>query len=99
MTRGVYRVKDWAYVSYGETEPVPLPRRDYMRLGYEPPFADLPTRQQIAGGGVVRALFGLAILAGTAIAVFRVWHTRVRSKLPAVRARRAQAKRDDMIDV
>lgn len=41
IARGLYRVGEWAFVSYDVKEEIPIPRRNYDLANYLPVFADL----------------------------------------------------------
>ena len=46
LARGVYRDGAFAQVSYDGIESIPINRALYKERGYEPPFEDLPTKDE-----------------------------------------------------
>jgi hypothetical protein len=50
MAEGVYRVGNTAFVDFGAWVPrVSIAPETYEKNGYEPPFEQLPTFEQLAG--------------------------------------------------
>ena len=46
MERGLWRDGHWAQVSYEGIEAVQISRALYERRGYQPPFDELPTKEE-----------------------------------------------------
>ena len=46
MERGLWRDGHWVQVSYEDIESVPISRALYERRGYQPPFDELPTKEE-----------------------------------------------------
>ena len=46
MERGLWRDGNWVQVSYEDIEAVPISRGLYEKRGYQPPFDELPTREE-----------------------------------------------------
>jgi len=45
MNRGLYKDGDWAQISDGNNS-IPITRNKYDERGYEPPFDELPTKEE-----------------------------------------------------
>ena len=46
MPKGIYRETDgWVRVNYGKFQ-ISIPRRKYEAIRYEPPYAQLPTKNE-----------------------------------------------------
>jgi len=46
MGIGLWRDEHFAQVSYEDLESIPISRRLYEERGYQPPFDELPTKEQ-----------------------------------------------------
>ncbi len=49
MAKGIYRDGNWATVDF-DTHRVEMPRKRYEEKGYQPPFLDLPSKDQYLFG-------------------------------------------------
>lgn len=46
MAKGLFRDGDHAQVSYDSKASIPITREQYRDQGHQPPFDDLPTREE-----------------------------------------------------
>jgi hypothetical protein len=46
MGTGLWRDGHWVQVNYEDRESVPISKALYEQRGYQPPFDELPTRQE-----------------------------------------------------
>lgn len=49
VAKGIYRDGNWATVDF-DTHRVEMPRKRYEEKGYQPPFLDLPSKDQYLFG-------------------------------------------------